>query len=165
MFRIKADCREEIEARVSQQDAYEWFRDHRNFVALLPSLESVTPERDGSLCWMLRADVPGIGVMRVPFRVTCTDAPPIRIEYAPALIERQNYLRCVASFTAIAPALTLIKITQTLDLRRSNAKFLHVMAAVVGEARISAETQKQMALRLREFLQAARKQLETPPAP
>jgi hypothetical protein len=160
MFRIKATCNAEIEARISRTDAYEWFHDHRNFVALLPSLESITPERDGVVCWTIRAEVPTVGVLRVPFRVTRTDTPPARIEYAPALTERQNYLRCVASFTAAGPASTLIKISQTLDLRRANARLLHVMAAVVGEARLSAETQKQMSAKLHEFLQAARQRLE-----
>ena len=160
MFRIKADCNEEIEAKISQADAYAWFSDTANFVALLPNLESVTPERDGSLKWTIAADVPTLGVMRVPFRVSRHDAPPNRIEFVPALAERQNYLRCVATFAALGPALTRVKITQTVDLRRAEAKSLHVLAAVVGSARISAETQKQMSAKLREFLQAARIRLE-----
>jgi hypothetical protein len=160
MFRIKADCNEEIEIKISQAEAFSWFGDAANFVSLLPNLESVTTERDGSLRWTIRADVPTLGAMRVPFRVTRADTPPSRIEFVPALAERQNYLRCVATFAALGPALTRVKVTQTVDLRRSDAKLLHVMAAVVGATRISAETQKQMSAKLREFLRAARRQLE-----
>ena len=160
LFRIKANCSEQIEARVSQQDAYAFFSDAANFVAFLPNLESVTNERDDVVRWTIRAEVPTLGMLRVAFRVSRTDAPPNRIEFAPALIERENYLRCVATFTELGPALTRIKIAQTIDLRRRDAKLLHVLAAVIGPTRISAETEKQLARKLREFLQAAKTKLE-----
>jgi hypothetical protein len=160
LFRIKAVCSEEIEARVSQSDAYAFFLDAANFVSFLPNLESVAPERDGSWRWTISAEVPKLGVMRVPFRVTRAETPPARVEYAPALAERENYLRCAALLTALGPALTRVKVSQTIDLRRRDAKSLHTLAGLVGETRISAETQKQMSLKLREFMRAVKIKLE-----
>lgn len=161
MFRVKANCSEEIEVQASQQDVYGFLLDTANFVSFLPNLESIVPERDGSWRWTICAEVPKLGLMRVPFRVTRTDAPPSRLEYAPALAERENYLRCVALFTALGPALTRVKVSQTIDLRRRDGKALHALAGLVGETRISAETQKQMSLKLREFIRAVKAKLET----
>lgn len=159
MFRLKADCSEETEIRCDIERVYDFFSAARNWVTLLPSLESLTPERDGNWRWTVRADVPMLGPMRVPFRVQRAEMPVTRIEYTPALGETQNYLRCVAALSTVEGWGTRIKISQALELRRTDARALHPLAALAGEARISAEIQRQMTLKLREFFRAVRLQL------
>ena len=160
MFRVKADCNAQIEIKCSQSSTYDFFSEARNWVALLPSLESLTAERDGAWRWTVRAEVPMLGAMRVPFRVERAEIAPSRIEYTPAPGEQQNYLRCVAAFSELGLT-TRISVAQALELRRAEARALHPLAAMAGATRIGAEVQRQMAVKLQEFLQAVRTRLET----
>lgn len=160
MFRIKAEYSEQLEVKTSLERAREFFSELRNFVELMPGIESITNEAEGVIRWIVRADVPMLGLMRAAFAVEQTEDRPERIEWSPAPGEKKNYLRYTAAFEERG-ARTLVRIAQYVEIRRQHAKELHMLAGLVGERRISAEMQKRVAEMIRTFLTRARAQLES----
>jgi carbon monoxide dehydrogenase subunit G len=159
MFRIKAEYSEQIEVKTSVERAREFFENLRNFVDLMPGIESITAEAGGIKRLMVRAEIPALGAMRAGFAVEQTDDRPERIEWSPATTERKNYLRYAATFQQRG-AQTLVRIAQRVELRRQHARELHMLAGLVGESRISAEMQRRVAEMIKTFLARARAQLE-----
>ena len=160
MFRIKANYSEQLEIRTSLERAREFFGELRNFAELMPGVEGIKAEANGLMRWMIRADVPMLGAMRAAFMVERTEDQPQRLEWSPAPVEKQNYLRYAATFEERG-AKTLVRIVQHVEMRRQHAKELHLLAGLVGEGRISAEMQKHVAEMIKTFLQRAREQLES----
>lgn len=160
MFRIKAEYTEQLEFEASIERAREFFTEWRNFVELMPGIESIRTEASGLLRWTVRTDVPMLGSMRQAFAVEQTDNRPDRVEWSPATIEKKNYLRYAANFIERGATSTLVRITQHVEMRRRNARDLHMLAGLVGENRISAEMQKRVAEMIRTFLERARAKLE-----
>ena len=160
MFRIKANYSEQLEIKTSLERAREFFGELRNFAELMPGVEGIKAEAGGLMRWMIRADVPMLGAMRAAFTVERTEDKPERLEWSPASIEKQNYLRYAATFEERG-AKTLVRIVQHVEMRRQHAKELHLLAGIVGEGRISAEMQKRVAEMIKTFLQRARAQLES----
>lgn len=163
MFRIKAEYTEQLELRTTVERARQFFTEWKNFVDLMPGIESIRNEAGGLLRWTVRADVPMLGSMRAAFAVEKTDDRPDRVEWSPAPIEKKNYLRYAASFVERGASNTLVRITQHVEMRRQNARELHMLAGLVGESRISAEMQKAVAAMIRTFLERARTKLEEQP--
>jgi carbon monoxide dehydrogenase subunit G len=161
VFRIKAEYTEQLELNTSIERAREFFGELRNFVELMPGIESIKAEAAGAVRWIVRTDVPVIGAMRAVFAVELTEDSPDRVEWSPATFERKNYLRYAANFVERSASKTLVRITQHVELRRQQAKELHMLAGLVGESRISAEMQKQVADMIRVFLRRAQERLET----
>ena len=159
MFRIRAEHSEQIEVKTSIERAREFFANLRNVADLMPGIESITTEAGGIKRWMVRADIPMLGAMRVAFAVEQTDDRPDRIEWSPATTEKKNYLRYAATFQQRG-AQTLVRIVQHVELRRQHARELHMLAGLAGESRISAELQKRVADMLKTFLARARARLE-----
>ena len=93
------------------------------------------------------------------FAVELTEDSPHRLEYSPAAGETSNFLRYVAAFEERG-AKTLVRIVQRVEMRRPNARDLHMLAGLVGEGRLSAEMQKRVAEMIKTFLQRARAKLE-----
>jgi carbon monoxide dehydrogenase subunit G len=160
MFRIKAEHSEQIEVKTSIERAREFFNNLRNIADLMPGIESITTEAGGAKRWMVRADIPTLGVMRAAFAVEQTDNRPERIEWSPAATEKKNYLRLVATFQQRG-AQTLVRVIQHVEMRRQHARELHMLAGLVGESRISCEMQKYVADMMKTFLARARAKLET----
>lgn len=160
MFRIKAEYSEQVEVKTSLERAREFFGELRNFVDLMPGIEAITSEANGIKRWLVRADVPMLGPMRAAFAVELTEDRPDIIEWSPAHTESKNYLRYVAMFEERGAA-TLVKIVQRVEMRRKNAKELHLLAGLVGENRISVEMEKRVAEMIRTFIQQARARLES----
>jgi carbon monoxide dehydrogenase subunit G len=159
MFRIRAEHSEQIEVKTSVERAREFFDNLRNVADLMPGIESINTEAGGIKRWMVRADIPMLGAMRVAFAVEQTDDRPDRIEWSPATTEKKNYLRYAATFQQRG-AQTLVRIVQHVELRRQHARELHMLAGLAGESRISAELQKRVADMLKTFLARARARLE-----
>ena len=159
MFRITAEYSDQIEVGVSIEKVREFFNNLRNFVELMPGVESITAEADDIKRWLIRADVPLLGAMRAAFAVQQTDDSPERIEWSPAENEKKNLLRYYATFEQRAGK-TLVNIVQRVEMRRDHAKELHALAGWVGERRISQEMQKSVTAMMRSFLQNARARLE-----
>ncbi len=141
------------------EGARAFFGDLRNFVELMPGVESIKAEAGGVVRWLIRAEVPVVGALRQAFAVAQTEDRPERIEWSPAPHERGNFLRYVAQFEQRG-ARVLVKIAQRVELRRQHARELHLLAGLVGESRLSAEMQKSVTEMMRTFLQRARVKLE-----
>ncbi len=159
MFRIKAEYNEQIEVKTSMERARAFFGELGNIVELMPGIEGIKKEAGGVMRWLVRADVPVLGAMRAAFAVEKTDDRPERLEWSPAAIEKQNYLRYAADFEERGKK-TLVRIVQRVEMRRQHAKELHLLAGLAGETRISAEMQKRVTEMIKTFLQRARAQLE-----
>ncbi|HEX8137087.1 MAG TPA: hypothetical protein VF544_05810 [Pyrinomonadaceae bacterium] len=159
MFRIKAEYSEQIEVKTNLERAREFFNNLRNVADLMPGIEGIKSEAGGIMRWMVKADVPMLGSMRAAFAVERTDDQTNRIEWSPAASERKNFLRYAAVFEERG-AKTLVRIVQQVEMRRQNARELHMLAGLVGEGRISAELQKHVAAMIKTFLERARAKLE-----
>ena len=160
MFRIKAEYSEQILVKTSIERAREFFGEIRNFVELMPGIESIRREANGVMRWMVRAEVPALGTMRQAFAVELTEDAPSRLEWSPAAQESKNYLRYVAFFEPRGARSTLVRIAQHVEIRRKNAKELHLLAGLIGEGRISAEMQKRVSEMIKTFLERSRLRLE-----
>jgi carbon monoxide dehydrogenase subunit G len=161
VFRIKAEYSEQLELKTSIERARKFFGELRHFTELMPGVESIRKEASGIIRWTVRADVPLLGAMRADFAVEQTDDGPLRIEWSPAAIEKQNYLRYAASFVQRGADSTLVRIAQRVEMRRQRATDLHLLAGLAGEGRISAEMQKRVAEMVKTFLARARVRLES----
>jgi hypothetical protein len=159
LFQIKAGYDEQLEIKTTLDEARTFFGDLRNFVELMPGVESIKAEAGGVMRWLIRADVPVIGAIRQAFAVEQTEDQPARIEWSPTPQERGNFLRYAAQFEQRG-ARVLVKIVQRVELRRQHARELHMMAGLVGAARLSTELQRGVTGMMRTFLQRARAKLE-----
>jgi len=159
VFRIKAEYSEQFELKTNLERARQFFGELRNVVDLMPGIENIRSEANGIKRWMVRTDVPMLGSMRAAFAVELTDDSPHRLEYSPAVGETSNFLRYVAAFEERG-AKTLVRIVQRVEMRRSSARDLHMLAGLLGEGRLSAEMQKRVAEMIKTFLQRARAKLE-----
>lgn len=161
MFRIKAEYSEQVELKTSIERARKFFSELRNFAELMPGVESIRKEASGIIRWTVRTDVPLLGAMRAAFAVQQTDDSPERIEWSPAPTENENYLRYAADFEQRSATSTLVRIVQRVEMRRRQARDLHLLAGLAGESRISAEMQKRVTEMVKTFLQRARLKLES----
>lgn len=161
MFRIKAEYSEQLELKTNVERAREFFSELRNFVELMPGIESIRSEANGLIRWTVKADVPVLGQMRMAFAVEKTADGPDRIEWSPATIEKKNYLRYAASFVERSASSTLVRITQHVEMRRQHAREIHMLAGLVGEGRISVEVQKRISEMIKIFLERSREKLES----
>ena len=159
MFQVRAAYDEQLEIRSSLGRARDFFGDLGNFVKMMPGVERITTEAEGVVRWLIRADVPVIGAMRQAFAVELTEDSPRRIEWSPAADERKNLLRYSAAFEERG-ASTLVRIAQRVELRRQTPRELHLMAGLVGAARLSVELQKGVTEMMSTFLKRARAELE-----
>ncbi len=160
MFRIKASYKDQLELRTSIERAREFFGELRNFVDLMPGIEGIRKEAGGIMRWIVRAEVPIIGSVVTSFPVEKTEDRPEMVEWSPARGEMKNYLRYAAVFEERGHKV-LIRIAQHVELRRPHARDLHRLAALLGEAAISAEMQKRIGEMIKTFLQRARTKLES----
>lgn len=160
MFRIQAEYDDQIEVGASVERVREFLNDTRNFVELMPGVESITAGTGNTRRWVIRADVPVLGAMRAMFNVQQTEDSPERIEWSPVAEERKNLLRYTATFEPHTSGRTLVRITQRVEMRREKASELHMLAGWVGEKRISAEMQRGISDMMRAFLEQARVKLK-----
>jgi uncharacterized membrane protein len=160
MFRIKAEYSEQIVLKTSIERAREFFDNLRNIADLMPNIEAIKSEAGGIMRWMVRAEVPMLGSMRAVFPVERTQEQQAnRIEWSPAPTEKKNFLRYAAVFEEQGTK-TLVRIVQHVEMRRQNARELHMLAGLIGEGRISAELQKHITAMIKTFLERARAKLE-----
>ncbi len=160
MFRIKAIYQEQFEFDAGIDRVREFFSELRNFVELMPNIESIKKDANGVIRWVVRADIPVVGALREGFLLEQTENEPDRIEWSPAKVEQKNYMRYAASFIEESATKTIVKMTQQVELRRQNAKDLHRLASLVGENKISTEMQKRVNEMIKTFLKRARTRIE-----
>jgi carbon monoxide dehydrogenase subunit G len=161
VFRIRAEYSEQLEVKTSLDRARAFFGELRNFAELMPGIENVKQEASGVIRWIVRAEMPVLGMMRAVFAVEQTDNRPERLEWSPAGSEQKNFLRYAAKFEARDALSTLVHITQRVEMRRQHARELHLLAGFAGEHRISTEMQKRVTEMVKVFLERARAKLES----
>lgn len=160
MFEIRASHSETAEIEAEFEVVREFFSDIKNFVELMPNVESIHTDRKGITHWKIRADIPFIGSMRQKFAVIEVEMSEERVEFVPAPGEDQNLMSYSADFIEHADDTTLVRFTQAIELRRRSALDLHLLAGLAGETIISNEMQRRIAEMVREFIDHVRLELE-----
>ncbi len=160
MFTIRANHSETTEFEASLERVLEFFTDIKNFIELMPSIESIHYDNNGIGHWKIRADVPLVGSFVEKFAVRETEHSEERIEWSPAEGERFNLMRFVAEFLPKSENKTLVQFSQNIELRRNSATEFHFLAGFAGETLISNEMTRRVGEMVKTFLQKAREKLE-----
>lgn len=161
MFTIRANYSDTVEIRNGLETVREFFTDIRNFVELMPGIESIHTDAKGVTHWRIRADVPLVGSFKEKFAVELTENEEDRIEWSPVAGETKNLLRYAADFLEKGRDLTLVKFSQIIELRRNSAREFHLLAGVAGESIISREMTRQVGEMIKIFVRKAKEKLET----
>lgn len=165
MFIVKAGYSSEIELRSGMDAARAFFADVSNFVRHMPGIAQIHKDAGGIAHWRIEADIPLVGRMLQQFAVELAEDTPERIEWAPAHGEKQNFLRYSADFVEKAKGVTQVYFSQMVELRRSSARELHLLAGLAGESLIGSEMTKKIREMIRIFIEKAKEHLESvPPA-
>lgn len=160
MFTIRANYSDTVEFRSGLESVRDFFSDIRNFVELMPGIESIHTDAKGITHWRIRADVPLIGSFKEKFAVQLAENDEDRIEWAPIAGETKNFLRYAADFLEKGRDITLVNFSQIIELRRNSAKELHLLAGVAGESIISREMTKRVGEMIKIFVRKAKEKLE-----
>jgi carbon monoxide dehydrogenase subunit G len=161
MFIISAEFREKIEVRAGIEEVRKFLFDLQNFARFMPNVDSIRADARGITRWTISVDIPVVGKVRESFPVELEETPDDEIEWRPAAGEKENLLRYMAFMMEKSPAVTVVQISQKVELRRNKARELHPLAAAAGEKLISGEMNKRVAEMIGAFLQKAKQKLET----
>ena len=160
MFTIKANYSDTVEIAAAAAKAREFFSDIRNFIELMPGIESIHTDANGTRHWKIRAEVPLAGALVQKFSVRQTADDEDLIEWSPLAGETKNFLRYAAELQAVGAKKTLVRFTQAVEMRRNSARELHILAAFVNENLVSREMSKRIAEMLGAFVKKAKEKLE-----
>ena len=160
MFTIHAKYSDQVEIKTNLEKVREFFSDIKNFVELMPSVESIHTDAKGIAHWTIRAEIPIVGAMMQKFNVQLEEDSEERIEWIPVAGESKNLLRYAADFVEKGTNSTLVRFTQAVEMRRDNARELHLLAGLAGESIISSEMSKKIAEMLKIFFSRAQEKLE-----
>jgi carbon monoxide dehydrogenase subunit G len=160
MFTIRAKYTDTVEVQTNLERVRAFFADIKNFVELMPEVESIHTDARGVTHWKIRAEIPFAGAMTQKFAVELAENSEDRIEWSPVAGETKNLLRYAADFLEKGANLTLVNFTQMVELRRNSPRELHILAGVAGESIISSEMSKRIAKMLKVFVQRAKDKLE-----
>ncbi len=160
MFTIRTSFSDKFEVGAPIEKVREFFADIRNFIELMPNVESIHANGDNTARWTIRADIPLVGAMRQSFGVELAENTDERIEWIPKAGEQQNFLRYAADFIEKNSGLTLVHFSQNVELRRKNARELHLLAGLAGEKRVSQGMQWEVTGMIKKFVQKAKDRLE-----
>jgi carbon monoxide dehydrogenase subunit G len=160
MYTIRAAYSEQFDIKTSLKKAHEYFLDLKNFIELMPNVESIHTDGKGITRWTIRDEIPLIGSMKQTFPVMLTENSPERIEWSPLGEERQNFLRYSADFFEKTDDLVQVKISQSVEIRRDSARQLHPLAGLAGERAVSAGMQRRVAEMIKTFMRKSKEKLE-----
>ena len=160
MFTIRANYSDTVEVQTSLDTVRDFFADLKNFVDLMPGVESIHIDAKGIAHWTIRAEIPIVGSMMQKFTMVKTEDEQEIIEWSPVAGEAKNLLRFAAEFLEKGKNLTLVRFTQFVELRRNSARELHFLAGLAGEAIISSEMKKSIAEMIKTFVRKAKDKLE-----
>jgi carbon monoxide dehydrogenase subunit G len=160
MFTIRATYSDTVEIRTNSQAARDFFSDIRNFIELMPGIESIHTDLKGVTHWKIYAEVPLVGTFSEKFAVQLAENSEERIEWSPVAGENRNLLRYAADFLEKGAELTLVQFSQIVELRRNSARELHLLAGVAGEAMISREMSRRIGEMIKTFVRKAKNKLE-----
>lgn len=160
MFTINAKYSDTVEVNTNIEAVREFFADIRNFIELMPGIESIHTDAGGIAHWKIRAEIPFVGSMTQKFDVQLTEDNENRIEWSPVQGETKNFLRYAADFLEKGKDLTLVNFSQAVEMRRKSARELHLLAGFAGEKIISGEMSKRIAEMIQNFIAKAKERLE-----
>ncbi|HXG82678.1 MAG TPA: SRPBCC domain-containing protein [Pyrinomonadaceae bacterium] len=160
MFIIRTATSDKFEVNTPIDKVREFFTDIRNFVEIMPNVESIHSNPDGTARWTIRAKIPLIGAMRQSFSVELAENTGERVEWIPKTGETQNLLRYAADFIEKSAGATVVQFSQNVELRRNSAGELHFLAGLAGENRVSKGMQVEVAGMIKKFVRRAKEKLE-----
>lgn len=160
MFTIRAVYNDTVEIKTNIEAAQEFFSDIRNFIELMPGIESIHTDFKGVTHWKIYAEVPFVGIFSEKFAVQLAENSIERIEWSPIAGETKNLLRYAADFLEKGSNSTLVQFSQIVELRRNSARELHLLAGVAGETMISREMSRRIGEMIKTFVQKAKNKLE-----
>jgi carbon monoxide dehydrogenase subunit G len=160
MFTIRAAYSDKFEIETNLAKAHAYFIDVKNFIELMPNVESIHTDGKGITRWTIRDDIPIIGTMKQTFPVRLTENSDERIEWTPVSEERQNFLRYSADFIEKDDNLTIVQISQSVEVRRHAARELHPLAGLAGERAVSAGMQRRVIEMIKTFMRKSKERLE-----
>ena len=160
MFTIKAGYTDKVEVKTSLERVRNFFSDIKNFIDLMPNIESIHTDNKGITHWKIRADIPLIGSFREKFSVEIAEESEDRMEWLPVRGETKNFLRYAVDYFEIGVNKTMIQFSQSVEIRRRSATQLHLLAPLAGESLISNEMGKRIAEMSKLFVQRAQQRLE-----
>ncbi len=161
MFTIRAAYNDGFEVNAPIEKVREFFSDVRNFVELMPNIESINLIGNDEARWMIRAEIPFIGAMTQNFNVELSEDGEERIEWIPKNGEAQNFLKYAAEFIEKSAGKTLVRFSQMVELRRKSARDFHLLAGLAGEQRISQGMQTEVAGMIKKFVIKTKEKLES----
>ena len=160
MFKIRASFSDTVEIAAPAAKVRDFLLDMRNFVELMPGIESIHTDNSGKVNWKIRAEIPVVGHLTERFSVFKTEDSEELVEWSPAPGEAGNLLRFFAEFSEDSAGITNVRISQTVELRRPSARDLHPLASLAGESVISREMTKRVSDMIRKFVSKAKEKLE-----
>ena len=98
MFTIKAGYSDDIVVQSSADQVREFFSDLRNFVDLMPGIQTIHTDAKGVTHWKIEADIPLVGTILQKFELELAENSEERVEWFPVARETQNFLRFSADF-------------------------------------------------------------------
>lgn len=158
MFRVKSSFKTQLEIKASSGKVREFFSDFTRFTEMLGGVESIRHEPGGVVRWTIATDTP-VGRVRLSLPVRETSIHADTIEWTPALDESQNLLRYSLKFEE-SYGVTLLHVSQQVELRRRRAWDLHPGVGLMGEARLSNALQRRINEAIEDFLARVKEKLE-----
>lgn len=159
MFIIRAGCTREAVIDAGLEEVRSFFTDIKNFVELMPGVESIHRDGRDRLHWKIRADIPLAGPFYQVFVVHEIDDSETRSEWAPVEDENRNLLHYSSEYLESKKG-TKVHLDHRLELKRSSAADLHLLAGLAGETLISGEMQRRIENMLDVFIEKSRDAIE-----
>ncbi len=140
-------------------EAQKFYSDSKNYVELMPNVESINTDAKGTVRWNIAVDVPLVGRWKMAFAVDFLSSSDT-VEWFPSPVEKQNYLMCVTRLVEKNENSVTVTISHNLELRRNKASELHPLAGFAGEGLISGEMKSEVAKMLKSFIKSSKQRLE-----
>ncbi len=160
MFIISAEFRDKLEVKAGLEKVRAFLFDLQSFARMMPEIESIRTDAKGTTHWTIAVDIPVVGKLRQSFLLEPEEVSEEEIIWRPAAGEKENLLRYTVLLLEKSPGVTLVQISQKVELRRSKARDLHPLAGVAGEALITREMTKRVSHLIKEFLKKAKEKVE-----
>jgi carbon monoxide dehydrogenase subunit G len=158
MFRVKSSFKTKLEIKAPMNQVREFFANLHHFTDFLGGVESIRREPGGIARWTIATDTP-VGLVRMSLPVRQTSPHANVIEWSPAMHETQNLMRYSLKFEE-RKGVTLVNVSQQVELRRKRAWDLHPGVGLMSEARLSSALQRRINEAIEGFLTRVKEKLE-----
>lgn len=165
MFTIRAMHSETVSVRVGFSPVRDFFTNIRNFIELMPNIDSIWTDNQGVTHWQISTHIPFVGTFSERFPIVQTEHSNERVEWSPHQDEKLNLMKFAADFLPKGAVSTKVMLTQTIELRRNSPTDLHLLAGFAGESLISSEMTKSVAEMMQKFIGRAKERLEEKSSP